>query len=558
MSEAVNPPTGPITGVFSAQVEGRPVIFGVQGQTAQSLLTLDPADFSLTAHSADLGAFLSPDGSRVAYVVTDSNQQNLAVQVYNLGDHQTTELIRYNGSDRLSCFIWKPDGSALGFMRTTPAQDETQPYLCQIWTVPTGGGDATKIYGDDLLQFLGWSADGQRIHLTRRLKGLFAYSIFDLGSGQFQDVLLPSDFEQNKSLNIIALTYGLTPEQPRLAYVLNASPYLQNCDSTPLRVVDAQTGQPTSQVRTDGAAISLTFSPDLTMLAFATYNFPDGTGTPPESDSDPTEALSGVSVLSLTDSSLRPLLTPQAGVGQYRLLAWAGDNSGLFVGSADGSVQFVDFQGSTSQVVAPGAEDAGVSNAVVNLDIPYIHQVKMTPDSFDGNWACGPATATMIAAYYGKLTPRQDVFMANPTQYGWYVANPFKSNATGFSFDRTEKDASGHPAAGAYGQVVENGEGYAWRIVEYLTKLGLIAKFRPNVALNVIKDYLNDGKPIVLSTNLHGFGHLVCLKGYTLDGRWIVNDSYWGKPGAGQVVYRWSDFQGPPWMITIDDLPPTT
>ena len=562
MSDTPTASVSQAQGAFTAQVNGRPNVFTVQGQTAHSVLSLDPAEFGF--EGADAGAYLSPDGTHVAYSVTDASQLNPVVRVFKLADGSTTELIKYSGGDRLTCFTWKPDGSALSFMRTSPAEDPSQPYICQIWSVPAQGGSATQLYGDDVLQFLGWSSDSSRIYLTRRLKGLFSYSILTVASNQFQDVFLPNTIDNNQTQDIIGLTFRAGTAEAHLGYVLNSSPYLQNSPSTPVRVVDANTVAIIKEINSDGAATNLTFSDDQSLLAFSSYKFPSGTD-PSDAAS---EALSGVQVLTVADGTVRPLIAPEAGAGTYSILAWAGDNSGLFVGTADGGVRFVDFEGNAAEIVAAseqgqsvggsaGVQALGVSNAVVNIDVPYIHQLKMTPPDFDGNWACGPTSATMIGAYYGKLTPRNDTFEGNFTQYGWYVSSVFNSNANGYTFNRMQADASGHAHGGAYGQSVDGGEAYAWRVVDYLQRLGLAAVFRASVSTSMIKDYLNAGKPIVLSTNLHGFGHLVCLKGYTSDGRWIVNDPYWAKPGAGQIVYSWGDFQGPPWMITIDTDAPT-
>ncbi len=555
-------------GAFTAQANGKPVAFLVHGQTAQPAPGIDAAG----VEGAVVGAFLSPDGKRLAYSITDANQQNPVVRVVNLADNSGTELIKYNGGDRLSCFIWKPDGSQLAFMRTSPSEDPNQPYIAQIWVVPVTGGNSTKIYGDDLLQFLGWSADGQKIYLTRRIKGLFSYSILTVANGQTENIMLPNSNDGQQNLDIIGLTYGSSAGKARLAYLLNSSPYLQNSAATPLLVVEAASGKLIKQTASEGAATNLTFSPDLSLVAYSTYKFPEGTGAGSQ-QADAGDAQAGVQVLTVDDATgdtVRSIIPARAGAGHYSILAWAGDKSGLFVESQDGAVQFVDFQGNAASIVGPSASadslsvggDAGVhsvavAGSVVNIEVPYIHQIRMTPDDFNGNWACGPTAATMVAAFYGKLSPRNDVFGGNPTQYGWYVSNVFKSNATGFTFTRTTADASGRPFPGAYGHCVEGGEGYAWRMVDYLNKLGLAAKFQSSASISVIKRYLNEGKPVVLSTNLHGFGHIVCLKGYTSDGRWIVNDNYWGRPGAGQVVYTWGDFQGPPWMITIDTPPPT-
>ncbi len=42
---------------------------------------------------------------------------------------------------------------------------------------------------------------------------------------------------------------------------------------------------------------------------------------------------------------------------------------------------------------------------VVNLSVPYVHQVFDTADDFNGHCACGPTSAVMALAYFQKIPP---------------------------------------------------------------------------------------------------------------------------------------------------------
>ncbi len=572
MTETISTSTGTAQVAFISGSNEQPSIFVVREQTAQNVLTLNLSDYGLTAENATFSLVLAPDSSRLAIVISDASLARASVQVLNLSENlnegKLTELHKSQENDRVSYLAWKPDGSALAYLRVNPASEAGQADQSEIWSV-TLEGETTRLYGSAVLQFLGWSADGTHLHLTRRVEGLFAYSIVEVATGQAQDIFLPNDVEGSTDLNILGPR--LSANGTRLAYVLNSSSYLQNCAATPVMIVEAQTGASLRELRANGAATGLNFSPDGNLLAFNSLQFPTGTdgtfdGKP---DLDQQAALSGVQVVNLSDGSLTELVPARTGVGQYAVLGWGSGNTGLFIASDDGSVDFVDFAGNFTNYVQPSLQldpgpsvggDAGtglfpVAGSVVNLDVPYIHQVKMTADEFDGNWACGPTSATMLAAYFHKLPPRGEVYMGNPSPYGWYISNTFNSPATNFQFGRRQNDASGRGATGAYGHCTDNGDGYAWRIEDYLRRLGFQAKFRTDFSFQLMKDYLNAGKPIVLSTNIRGFGHIVCLKGYTADGRWITNDPFWGKPGAGQVVYTWAELKGCPYIVTVDDAP---
>jgi hypothetical protein len=550
---------------FAATMDGQPAVFVVQDRSARKVITVDSTG---TGGGVVVAAYLSPDGSRLAYTVSESSLENLSLRLVNLSDGSNSEILKAASGEILGDFFWKPDGSALAYSRNVPTYIDSQPYICQVWTVPITGGAPAMIYGDDILQLLGWSPDGSKVHFSRRVEDFFAYSYTVVGSSGVTDVLLPDGFEGKQDLNVLGLAYAQSNGLSRLAYALNTSPYLENTPSTPVMIVEPETGSPVSQFRSQGAATGFCFSPDLSRLAFTVITFPgDSSGDQPDNDSHPTSA---VQVYQLNGQVIQEVLAPGTATGQYTVLAWASDNSGLFVSGGDGSVQFVNFNGGTEQIVpaTPGANpgmsvggDSGasvylISGAVVNLDVPYIHQVKMVPPGFDGNWACGPAAASMIAAYYKKLAPRNDTFRGNFTEYGWYISNVFTSLVRGYTFNRYEKDPKRRPFPGAYGHIVQNGLAYAWRVVDYFKQLGLHATFRGNVSASLVKSYLSAGKPVLLSTNIKGFGHIVVAKGFTLDGRIIVNDPYWGKPGAGEIIYAWWQFRGTPWMVTLEDVPP--
>jgi hypothetical protein len=65
------------------------------------------------------------------------------------------------------------------------------------------------------------------------------------------------------------------------------------------------------------------------------------------------------------------------------------------------------------------------THALVNLEVPHIHQLWDTPENFDGHWACGPTSSAMVLAYYGLLeahpikvkVPGQGV---RSSEFGWY------------------------------------------------------------------------------------------------------------------------------------------
>jgi hypothetical protein len=198
----------------------------------------------------------------------------------------------------------------------------------------------------------------------------------------------------------------------------------------------------------------------------------------------------------------------------------------------------------------------------VNLDVPMIHQVWDVGDSFKGNWACGPTSATMAVAYYGKLE-KKPIKCSKPYEhyndYGWYVSNKYTS-PTGFVFDRSEKDSNGTLAQGAYGHCVEDGMAWAWRIQSFCSKHGLKTSFHDKIYFHEIQQALNSNQLVILSTNIIGYKHLFLVKGYKGTTTIYANDpfgdakqqGYGTKMNGANVAYNF-EWVVPKWMVIIGE-----
>lgn len=198
------------------------------------------------------------------------------------------------------------------------------------------------------------------------------------------------------------------------------------------------------------------------------------------------------------------------------------------------------------------------------LNVPMVHQRWDTPDSFDGSWACGPTSTVMALAFYGKL-PRSPIKVSSPVahsnDFGRYVSEKY-TNAQGVTFGRMQSDASGRSAYGAYGTCTEDGMAWAWRIQDYLKAHGVNNAFAQvtskAVDLPKFKASIDAGKPVIVSTQILGYGHIMIVIGYNTDGSLVVNDPYgnakvsgWGRQLNGaSVTYTW-EFMVPKWYVLL-------
>jgi len=192
--------------------------------------------------------------------------------------------------------------------------------------------------------------------------------------------------------------------------------------------------------------------------------------------------------------------------------------------------------------------DCGNESGVEIGDIPYVNQRWDTGDSFDGAWACGPTSSVMAMAWLQKIKPKP-INTSSPwlhsNDYGWYDSNIYTS-PTGFVFNAMQLDASGRPAYGAWGSCTQDGEAWAYLIQDYVQNHGgLRADFSDTTTFDQIKAAIDAGHAVIQSTEIEGAGHLVCVRGYTSDGKVIVNDPWgdanlpnWGiYPNGADVVY---------------------
>ncbi len=189
--------------------------------------------------------------------------------------------------------------------------------------------------------------------------------------------------------------------------------------------------------------------------------------------------------------------------------------------------------------------------SAVSFAIPYLHQAYDSPDWFNGNSACGAASAVMCLAYYGVL-PKWTVTCSRPyphtSDYGRYICEKYTIN--GFTFDIGGQDPDGVIGYGGYGYIIRNN----WQNTkEYMAEYARLHGVNSNVdwfpSRAKLQNEIRAKMPVVILNSLTSSGHYVAAVGYDQEATSVVCNDPWGNKnyaypsflGAG-AIYDWPGF----------------
>lgn len=190
--------------------------------------------------------------------------------------------------------------------------------------------------------------------------------------------------------------------------------------------------------------------------------------------------------------------------------------------------------GTNSPNTQSGTLPSGV--AYKSLNVPYTNQwvnkdgtyaPRNIVDDWEMGWmTCGATSSVMVAGYFGKLQFTDDKSLKE------YVYTDKGQNLPNYcGYNGVGGGAFGVTARGYCNQ--SSGAG----MVEYLTLIGLKSRYIGYSFTNIANS-IDQGRPIILGISAP-LGHILVIKGYTEDGRVIVNDPF-GDETKSTTTYSFS------------------
>ncbi|HUP48263.1 MAG TPA: S9 family peptidase [Thermoanaerobaculia bacterium] len=222
-------------------------------------------------------ARFSPDGTRIAYVVTraDFEQSVYDSDIWLIGadGRNGFQLTRGRRSDHAP--RWAPDGTSVAFL--SDRDGATAVYL-----IGAAGGEAEKVTGEEAsIRMFEWSPDGRAIAFVR----LDARSAEEeRRAGERDDARVAGEDSRHAHLHVIDLEtrrarrltsgsfsifgFSWSPDSKSIAFDRGPANGLDGMYHTDIYLVDAEGGEPRPVVVREGLDRNPRFSPDGRFIAF--------------------------------------------------------------------------------------------------------------------------------------------------------------------------------------------------------------------------------------------------------------------------------------------------
>ncbi|MBD3278138.1 MAG: T9SS type A sorting domain-containing protein [Candidatus Aegiribacteria sp.] len=233
------------------------------------------------------------------------------------------------------------------------------------------------------------------------------------------------------------------------------------------------------------------------------------------------------------------------------------DGRAVWTEAADGSLAGASVKSLPEADSEPGTDDPDA-----HFDVVYMHQRWDTPDWFNGSWSCGPTSCMMTVQYYRRLTP-DSIWASYPSPGHWSLWGnyiPVEYTFLGHTYDDLGESPSGY-VPGAHGFICPTGAAWWDLMVDFLTQHEVYSAWG-GTAWSTLTGEIDGSYPVVCSSSVLGYGHIILFNGYYDNHTVVTNDPYgdanesgWGDYYNGKdVLYDWPGYNNGHLEIGVSQL----
>jgi hypothetical protein len=548
-----DPAAAPVEGVKATtftQAEDSST-FGVyirQGDTARKIQSVKVQGH---VNEVTVESHATPAGDRVAIVPNYDTFAGTELRVVETGADRAERVLE---SARVASPVWSPDGAELAYLAM-----QGNAFDVRL----SDGIEAGRTIGTiEALRakILGWAKDQTELYVIMDIdqqKGppLVAFGVINVATGALQTTFA-SDAESSTFYRDFQLVD--TEDGSQLISFVKATTQWPCGGTSRLQLATVNGTLLADHGETTDSYSQVRFSSDGKQVTYEVRACADKKlGL--EKAQQRMEAINGIHVAEVGEKGSKRIASGL--LRDFRLSSLR--DGGVELGSSTRGLNVVKAADTVLDLPTLEADFPGVGSGDMSMIVPqkapttnaknvtaqYVHQLWDTPDWFNGNSACGPASSVMdLAGYQLGAWPMQVSWPnAHTSQYGQYVAAQYTYN--GYTFSTATKDPSGNWAKGAYGHMVKDPNvGSTWAFVTSYLDIHVpwaVAEASGNIGAAWVKSQLNANLMVVTSGSVFGYGHLILIRGYTDDGRWYVNDPYGyqvsGNYNGANVIYTWAN-----------------